>query len=331
MSLKKILQFLETVDQPKDGNERAFKRKHFVQKFDYPVENENVFTAVGIEKDRTKDASYEDGEDEDVYEEADLSEADNVRTNRADKEAVIVHSVDPKTGQSKTYSRRQATGEITVGKKTVSEEVLSKSMSKEDKDKAKLVHQTLKNGEPVSQSFGYQIKMHKKQLEMKYGKDWKTLAGINEELSPLEEISKKMLGRYIKAAGANREMNLNATTFHGQQGYEVFKREPTAKAKELASAHYDKASKHAMKAAHRKVGIDKAVDRLVKEETFEEAFNPGKLNLKDGSTISLTTEQAQALNGLFNQLSSSNKSKMEEKVLADKKGFNEILSFAKEI
>ena len=55
------------------------------------------------------------------------------------------------------------------------------------------------------------------------------------------------------------------------------------------------------------------------------------MKLKDGSSVTLTRESVDALNGLFNQLNSANKSKMEERMMSDKKGFSEILAFAENI
>jgi hypothetical protein len=76
----------------------------------------------------------------------------------------------------------------------------------------------------------------------------------------------------------------------------------------------------------------KAISAKIKESVdLDEAFKVGALKLKDGSSVSLTKESAEALNGLFNQLNSSNKSKMEEKLMSDSTGFDEILAFAKEV
>jgi len=63
---------------------------------------------------------------------------------------------------------------------------------------------------------------------------------------------------------------------------------------------------------------------------MDEAFKAGSMKLSDGSSVKVTSEEASTLNALFNQLNSSNKTKMNERLMSDSKGFNEILAFAKE-
>lgn len=77
----------------------------------------------------------------------------------------------------------------------------------------------------------------------------------------------------------------------------------------------------------------KRTTHYVKEEVgqIDEAFKVGAMKLHDGSAVTLTRESVDALNGLFNQLNGANKSKMEERMMSGKKGFQEILSFAENI
>ena len=61
-----------------------------------------------------------------------------------------------------------------------------------------------------------------------------------------------------------------------------------------------------------------------------EVFNQGIVKLKDGSSVILKKEDADLLNQMLKDLSSTNRKKMEEVAMKDKNGFNEILSFARE-
>ena len=65
-------------------------------------------------------------------------------------------------------------------------------------------------------------------------------------------------------------------------------------------------------------------------EVLDEAFKAGDIKLADGSSAKLTNEQAIQLNTLFKELTTVNQKKMQERMLKDKKGFSEIVSFAKE-
>lgn len=91
----------------------------------------------------------------------------------------------------------------------------------------------------------------------------------------------------------------------------------------------------------RKMAVDKAtgyakvnaVPRRVKlpeEVELDEAFKAGEMKLSDGSSVKLTNEDVSALNTLFKELNSANQKKMQERMMKDKKGFAEIVSFAKE-
>jgi hypothetical protein len=160
-------------------------------------------------------------------------------------------------------------------------------------------------------------------------KDQKRMFGINratdklaKEEVELDEVSKSTLGRYVKAASTDAARKTSEKdsvdrdypnrSFSDRLGYK----------KELGK-----------KLNRRRVGISKAVDRLTKEEVeqIDEAFKIGAMKLKDGSSVTLTRESVDALNGLFSQLNSANKSKMEERMMSGKKGFQEILSFAENV
>jgi hypothetical protein len=126
----------------------------------------------------------------------------------------------------------------------------------------------------------------------------------------LDELKKSTLGSYVKKASSDMANN----------AYNLGARDPLKK-----PGSWDKAFK-------RKAGIEKASDRLAKEEVeLDEAFKIGSMKLKDGSSVTLTRESVDALNGLFNQLNSTNKSKMEERMMSGQKGFKEILSFAENV
>jgi hypothetical protein len=84
------------------------------------------------------------------------------------------------------------------------------------------------------------------------------------------------------------------------------------------------------KALGRDKHINKAVDRLTKED-LDEAFKVGQMKLKDGSSVTVSKDCAESLNSLFTQLSPANKAKMEERLMSSSKGYNEILSFAENI
>jgi gamma-glutamylcyclotransferase (GGCT)/AIG2-like uncharacterized protein YtfP len=100
-----------------------------------------------------------------------------------------------------------------------------------------------------------------------------------------------------------------------------------------ATIHKFTGSHDAIHSLMKKKKVPGYVMRTQKEEVeqIDEAFKVGAMKLKDGSSVTLTRESVDALNGLFSQLNSANKSKMEERMMSGKKGFQEILSFAENV
>lgn len=69
--------------------------------------------------------------------------------------------------------------------------------------------------------------------------------------------------------------------------------------------------------------------KISENEELEEAYKAGSLKLKDGSTVKVSKDDANALNKMLK--STSSKDDMNEDVTKDKKSFEEILVFAKSI
>lgn len=77
----------------------------------------------------------------------------------------------------------------------------------------------------------------------------------------------------------------------------------------------------------------KRTTHYVKEEAemIDEAVKIGAMKLHDGSTVNVTREMADSLNGVFEQLNPMNRVKMEQKLHNSKKDFEEILKFAETV
>lgn len=66
-------------------------------------------------------------------------------------------------------------------------------------------------------------------------------------------------------------------------------------------------------------------------EGTNEAFKTGNVQLGDGSSVTLKEPETKMLNQMFDELSSSNKKSMMKTAMKDKRGFRDILKFAKEV
>ena len=65
-------------------------------------------------------------------------------------------------------------------------------------------------------------------------------------------------------------------------------------------------------------------------ESLEEAVKPGRLKLDDGATITVSKKDADLVNQMFNDLNAKNRKKMQDTMMSDKAGFDEIVGFARE-
>jgi hypothetical protein len=71
--------------------------------------------------------------------------------------------------------------------------------------------------------------------------------------------------------------------------------------------------------------------KMKKEETdLTENFKSGAVKLGDGSSVIVKEQDAKLLNQMFADLNADNKKRMMKVAMTDKKGFNEILGFARE-
>jgi hypothetical protein len=170
---------------------------------------------------------------------------------------------------------------------------------------------------------------------------------IEEDVGQIHEVSKKTLGRYIKAAGPDRERLMKRAKETSQLGHDFKKDGDAKKAQEL----FHRAGGDVLKAANRRSGINKAVDKLAKEDVsladpktgmrvyagktkksqIAEAFEEGAFYFDDGSTAALFREEAEVLNNLFESLDESNREKMVAIATSCKAGLKDIVRFAREV
>ena len=201
-----------------------------------------------------------------------------IKTNRADKKAVIVHEVDPETGQSKTFTRKAATGEIAIS-------------------------ETFKRGDMLHIHGGVSTKHPAVHLGSR--------AVYLDADGSVEEVPE----RAMKTA----EKMKKVTSDHKAQAAEYLKHIPEDK-----DPCWD---------GYKQLGIKKKngkdVPNCVKEETeLSETFKPGSMSLQDKSSINISKEDAMTLNTLYGTLSDNNKAKMDSKLRKNKNGYSEILAFA---
>lgn len=136
----KFSKLFETVYEPRSGDEKNFKDKHVIAKHKTPFESESQFTSDKPKAKRKSD--YDTKDDEAVY------EAANVHTKRADKEAVIVRAVDPKTGESRSRVIQRRAGEIKIGEEVELDEAAEYTMKQLQKKFKDGTHEAMNDPVP---------------------------------------------------------------------------------------------------------------------------------------------------------------------------------------
>jgi hypothetical protein len=266
--MKTFKDIISEVAQPKGGDEKAFKAKHVIQKINHPAAEDGQFTGgPSAKKDKSKKASYKEGEDEAVYEETDKED-----------------DMCPECGES--YDECECDGE--------------------EMEEAKMSDADMKQRENIVMG----MKKSKADLQARYGDKWKSVMYATAtkkamESVELDEISQETLRQYHGKAGAD----LRAKRDKLEKG--------TLTMKDVKQGQ------------NRVKGLNRAANKMESVE-LDEAFKAGEMKLSDGSSVKLTNEDVSALNTLFKELNSANQKKMQERMMKDKKGFAEIVSFAKE-
>lgn len=295
-TLKDIILEATSEVNPLPRRTKNFIAKHAVQKIDYPVDAENQFTAKSISKDKTKGASYHNGEDAVVYEEAEVSEASMSDTEMKKREDIVKGMKKNAQSFKDRYGDRWKSVMYATATKAAMKEGMD-PVGKEDSD--------INNDGKVNASDKY---LHRRRKAI--------AANVKEEIEQIDEISQDTIHSYYYKAAADRK-KAKAEVEKGMS------------AKSFTPASVQKTTDSYKRFIKRGKGMTAAANKM--SEQIDEAFRAGSIKLHDGSSVTLTKESADVLNNLFNQLNSSNKVKMEDRLMSGSKGFDEILAFAKEV
>jgi len=69
--------------------------------------------------------------------------------------------------------------------------------------------------------------------------------------------------------------------------------------------------------------------KVTESVELDEAVKPGNVKLKSGESAMLSKDDAEAINNAMKELNSSNKKKMQDELMKDKKSFMSMVKFAK--
>ena len=309
-----IKKYFTEVAQPKSPNEQRFVDQHTIEFWPHPVAFDSQFDGT-IQKDTSRDADYQPGEDEAVYDQAyakdDVTEAVEISHDRY----IRSHSKKAKGSGSWIFTSKRS-GDIDHNDKT----------------------STYRH--PVSASFSDASKgardwAKKHGHHAAYVAEDSKLSGFTH----LQELSKDTLTKYVAAAKNDKYMAFTgrgkyadregpkptAADYDKRSGARGGSTQGKASLKpswykkpEVVAARA-KLDKHLNKRA---AGINRATKRL------GESFTPGELKFKDGSKAVVKEADASILNKLYSSLDTVRQKDMKEHVGKSAKNYKAVLEFA---
>jgi hypothetical protein len=347
--MKTYKQIISEVAEPLGDDEKRFKAKHVIQKIDHPVADENQFTAKNTKKDKSKISGYKNGDDEIVYEAKMMTCEDCGEEYDSDGECDCEDDeeedddLDEATLTDLENKRKE---HIVTGMKKSEEDLKSRYG---DKWKSVMYAKATKNAlhaEAKKAKPGHNAAVMAKNIG-------KVLSAVKkEEAEHIDEISRDLARNYIRKVADKKNTGEASpkevakrsagVALAGKKAYGIGGKAKVNATEEVESSKYDTPAKKKPVSMMTKDEKDKNNERRnaykdyqksVRKESvdLDEAFKAGAMKLNDGSSVTLTNESSNALNTLFNQLTSTNKTKMEQRLMSGSKGFNEILAFAKEV
>jgi hypothetical protein len=336
--MKTFKQIISEVAEPLGDDEKRFKAKHVIQKIDHPVADENQFTAKNTKKDKSKISGYKDGEDAVVYEEKTMTCEDCGEEYDSDGECDCEDDEeddDDLDEATLTDTEKKKREHIVTGMKKSEADLKArygdkwKSLMYATATKHAL-HSEAKKAKP-----GHNAAVMAKNIG-------KVLSAVKKEEVELDEKAKwRSSSAAIKITDPNKDLGLADYDYHYDNPRSTGRLKSIADTEPSDGSINNRQKSNINSIGKRKGMISKADIKRVKSNAYnalkkeevdlDEAFKAGSMKLNDGSSVTLTNESSNALNTLFNQLTSTNKTKMEQRLMSGSKGFNEILAFAKEV
>ena len=364
--MKTIKQILE-VYKPKSPDEQKFVDKHVTIKHkDRNGNGDDVFKATNVKTvKRSEDGhGYDVGEDEKVYEEVDLAFFEDLLEMNLDEDTFT----DASIANLRVMKHKQMMNNIenskkhplmkvrlmsnakkklaelekardhyvakhekaTSKKKKVAEEV-------EDLEEKYIVH-VKKNGKPagtirINAMDQENAEYHaKNMIGKKPYRGYELHKVVKEEVEDLDELSKKTLGNYVNKAATDMYYKGQDTQYHANKANKaggVF-------AKQSREKHRGEEERVHRKASNRSTGVERAVDRLTKEDIINRAidnympedYTPPSLEDQFLARIEhLPEAHAVTLFALFDSLNEENQYTMIESADTEE-GVNALLDFA---
>lgn len=174
-----------------------------------------------------------------------------------------------------------------------------------------------------------------KEMQTLYSYATAEVMSMGEE-AELDESQKAALAKELSKASATSEKGKKAVTLKPapwEKKEAVDETTLSAIKKPVNMTGPDGKTRTVYKTVKNRKTDDHGQDKISTNESndiLDEAFKPGIVKFKNGQSMILKKEDSDILNKMLKSLSKNNRTKMENLATKDKKGFAEILGFAKE-
>jgi hypothetical protein len=336
--MKSYKQLISEVAMPKPEDEIEFVAKHVINVLDHPTSEDEQHTGSIVKKKGGKRiADYDTGEDMAVYENAFIMAASDAKVKEKKK-----FDFDEKEYPVKIKAD--------VAKKVVGEALDLSELDEESFEIFLEVASVEQLDEFVGKLAGKIVRGAARGITKGISAGAKRVsvsgrADAAEKRANAMEKKRKDMERLKKAKEriAKLQSSGKAKPEQMQKAKESLAKKQKKMNEELSDAEKKKredivlAMKKDKKDLMKRYGDDwesvmyATATKQAKNESLEEAEISDSMKLKDGNTVKVSKDDQNALNSLYKNLKGTNKSKMEETMLRDKKGFQEILRFAKEV
>jgi hypothetical protein len=329
-----IKKYFTEVAQPKSPNEQRFVDQHTIEFWPHPVAFDSQFDGT-IQKDTSRDADYQPGEDEAVYDQAYGEEA--VTTGFAHLQELsrdtVKSYISKRVDQARHHNKKSIEGGgFNKGHFDAASQAMGKAQNASDYQSQK--DRTADRNVLSKSNFRKKYKITHSDHDaiaakggVKYMKGsmykGKVKAESTEEsgFTHLQELSKDTINSYykkaatqagplgVKKAKANKQITPRIRSGKTLNGY-------TPKdALTPDEAHtFKKRSTGMARARHSKI--------------YNESFTPGELKFKDGSKTVVKESDASILNKLYSSLDTVRQKDMKEHVGKSVKNYKAVLEFA---
>jgi hypothetical protein len=324
--MKTFKQIVNEVAEPLGGDEQNFKDKHEIEVWDHPVALEGQFKGTIDQSFNVRLADYSDGEDEEVYESCDVGDAVVLKSD-GKKGRVVELSDDGVSADVELFRDGEVITVEVDDLKQISESELTPA---QEKKKEEIV---------------LAMKKDEEGLKKKYGPAWKNImyaTATKKAKETVTEAKKVTIGKNDAIIGQ----------FKGSRGAKLLAKKKGKYYDVYVYNEYDGSANvivrglgadgiaKALDAPHIKstiakaggVDLDTAVIGKLKEsaDNLIESIKQGRTTLKDGSTVQISSQDASLLNKMLGELTPQNRKKMQDVMMLDKSGFEEIVGFARE-